>query len=348
LFGFGSRVVKELSESEKRGVESLIRSCGLSFEDGADCTAIVENSDGGLAATASLFGRVIRMVAVLDEYQDAGLSAVAISSLLEVARVGGESHLFVFTKPDAAGRFASLGFRNIAETEDVSLLEIGEPGISSYRKYLAGFRALAEPEGEKRGAVVVNCNPFTLGHRSLIERALERCETLCVIVVEAELSVFSFDDRFAMVLAGTEDLRGHASPKRVAVLGSGDYAVSAATFPTYFLKERAPLAVAERQARLDLELFLRLFAPSLGVSVRFIGTEPLSPLTNVYNRVMREVLPPGGVEVNELERAVTERGDVISATVVREKLSSGDTDDIRDYLPDSTIKYLRTKLSYGI
>jgi [citrate (pro-3S)-lyase] ligase len=181
-----------------------------------------------------------------------------------------------------------------------------------------------------------------------MERALARCDTLYVILVEEELSAFSFEDRLAMLLAGTEDLRESASPKRVIVLGSGDYAVSAATFPTYFLKERAPLAVAERQARLDIELFLRLFVPALGVSVRFVGSEPLSPLTEVYNSVMREVLPPGGVEVVEFERAATDRGNVISASAVRAKLSSGDLDDIHDYLPDSTIKYLRGKLSYGL
>ncbi|MDR3253948.1 MAG: adenylyltransferase/cytidyltransferase family protein [Synergistaceae bacterium] len=348
MFDFGSRVVKDLSESEKRDVASLIDSCGLSFEEGAERTVLVEDSDGGLAATASLFGNVIRMVAVSSDHQEAGLSAVAISCLLTVARAGGQSHLFVFTKPEMAGRFASLGFRNIAETPGVSLLEIGEPGAAAYRKYLAGFRAALGNDASRRGAVVVNCNPFTLGHRFLIERALERCDVLYVIVVEADMSIFSFEDRFAMVKSGTANLNVAGAADRLAVIGSGEYAVSSATFPTYFLKERAPLLVAEQQARLDVNLFLRLFVPSLGVKARFVGTEPLSELTAVYNRTMREALPPGGVEVVEVERAVTPKGDVISASEARAKLSSGEVNDIGDYLPDSTIKYLREKLSYSL
>jgi [citrate (pro-3S)-lyase] ligase len=344
LFDFGSRTVTSLTASEKREVVSLIEAQDLAFEDGADHTAIVEDSDGGLAATASLFGNVVRMVAVAREHREAGLSAIAISCLIEAARVAGISHLFLYTKPDMAVHFASLGFRDIAETDAVSLLEIGEPGISAYRKYLASNRR--DPGDDKKyGAIVVNCNPFTRGHRYLIDCALEKCSFLYVIVVEADLSTFPFSDRLAMVRAGTEDLE---ASKRVKVLGSGEYAVSAATFPTYFLKERAPLLVAEQQARLDIDLFVRLYVSSLGVNMRFVGSEPFSPVTAVYNSTMCEVLPLCGVEVVEIERLKTRSGDAITASAVRSMLESGELSGIGDYLPDSTFNYLREKLSYGL
>jgi [citrate (pro-3S)-lyase] ligase len=343
LFDFGSRVVQALTKSERRGVASLIASQGLVFEDGADHTVLVEDSEGNLAATASLFGNVIRMVAVSPDNQDAGLSAVAISGLIEAARVEGTSHIFVYTKPDMAGRFASLGFRNIAETQSVSLLEIGEPGVSAYREYLTENRADLG-DGKKYGSIVINCNPFTIGHRYLIERSLERCDMLYVIAVEANLSAFAFHDRLAMLTAGIADI----DEKRIRILGSGEYAVSAISFPTYFLKDRAVLSVAEEQARVDLELFLRVFVPALGLSARFVGSEPLSGVTSVYNNTMFEVLPPAGVEVAEIERAKTPSGEVISATTVREMLASGKADDIHDYLPHSSIKYLREKLSFKL
>jgi [citrate (pro-3S)-lyase] ligase len=341
LFDFGSRVVSSLSNSETRDVASLIESQGLVFEEGADHTAVVEDSEGRLAATASLFGSVVRMVAVAPEHQESGLSSIAISSLIEAARVEGKSHLFVYTKPEMAGRFASLGFRNIAETDAVALLEIGEPGIGMYRKYLARNRLDLGP-GKKYGAAVVNCDPFTLGHRYLIERAVEMCDLLYIIVVEAELSSFSFEDRLTMTRAGTRDLEAQA---RVRVIGSGEYAVSSATFPSYFLKERAQLDIALQQTRLDVELFTRLYVPALEVSVRFVGSEPSSPVTAVYNRAMREELPKSGVDVVEIERAKTVTGEIISASAARKILGSGDVKDIRRFLPDSTIEYIGEKFS---
>ena len=124
--------------------------------------------------------------------------------------------------------------------------------------------------------------------------------------------------------------------------------MSAVSFTTYFLKDRAVISVAEQQARIDLDLFLRIFVPALRVSVRFVGSEPLSGVTSVYNGVMFETLPPAGVDVVEVERRKTPSGEFISATTVREMLASGRVDGIHDYLPDSSIKYLRENLSFEL
>lgn len=341
MFDFSSRAASSLSQLEKREVISLIESQSLFFEEGADFTALVKDADGGLAATASLFGNVIRMVAVSGEHRESGLSAVAISSLIEASRAAGISRLFLYTKPEAAVHFASLGFRNIAETDAVSLLEIGEPGIGAYREYLAENR-VSQRDGEKAGAIVVNCNPFTLGHRYLIERALERCALLYVIVVEADLSCFSFADRFAMVKDGVSDLEAAGVVK---VIRSGEYAISSATFSTYFLKDRAELPAARQQSKLDINLFIRLFVPALGIEARFFGREPSSSVTAVYNEEMLAALPQAGVEAVEIERETAPGRGFISASRVREMLSSKDTAELGLYLPESTISYLRRELS---
>ena len=88
------------------------------------------------------------------------------------------------------------------------------------------------------GAAVVNANPFTRGHRYLVEEARKRCGLLYLVVVETDRSLFPFADRIELVRANTRDLPG------VRVVRSGDYAVSAATFPTYFLRDPAEAAMA--------------------------------------------------------------------------------------------------------
>ena len=42
----------------------------------------------------------------------------------------------------------------------------------------------------KFGAVVMNCNPLTLGHRYLIEQALKQCDYLMIFVVQEDKSFF--------------------------------------------------------------------------------------------------------------------------------------------------------------
>lgn len=336
MFDFNTRVVPYLTPLEHEDIVRLLERDGLSFDEGADAIALVDDIDGNIAATASLFGSVIRMVAVDPARQESGLSAMAISSLMEASRMNGSSRLFLFTKPETAPRFASLGFRNIAETSAVSLLETGAPGITDYREYLAE-RRVHDAGGPKIGCIVVNCNPFTLGHRYLMERASEACSRFYVIVVEENMSRFSFEDRYEMIRLGTGDIRN------MTLLRSGPYAVSSATFPTYFLKDRGEKSAALQQTRLDLALFLRLYVPALGINVRFVGTEPMSPVTNMYNDAMREVLVPSGVEVVEVERMPSEFGDPVSASAARAAMDSGDISRISSYLPATTLDYLKER-----
>jgi [citrate (pro-3S)-lyase] ligase len=334
-------VVSKLTPGEYEEVSSLLSQSGLTFEEGADATVIVEDTDGRITATASLFGEVIRMVAADQGYRESGLSSAAISALMETARARGVSRLFVYTKPDMAGRFESMGFRNIAGTDAVVLLEAGEPGISAYGNYLLENRSGGAERKGVTGAIVANCNPFTLGHRYLIERASSVCRRLYVVVVEEEKSRFSFADRFEMARAGIRGI------ENVTLLRSGPYAVSAATFPSYFLKSRAEAYLALEQAKLDLNLFLRLYVPALGINARFAGTEPHSRVTEIYNEAMREMLPPSGVEYVEIERLKAPDGRPVSASAVREMLDSEDVSGTEAYLPRSTISYLAGKAPWS-
>jgi [citrate (pro-3S)-lyase] ligase len=179
----------------------------------------------------------------------------------------------------------------------------------------------------------VNCNPFTRGHRHLVEEAARRVDALYVLVVREDRSAFPFEARLRLVREGTRDLAN------VHVLDTGRYAVSAITFPAYFLKRADD--VAEVQMALDATLFARRIAPFFGVRRRFFGTEPYCETTRGYNDVMRRVLPALGVEAVEIPRAGA-AGEAITASRVRALLRAGRLDAIDELVPPTTAAFLRS------
>ena len=183
-----------------------------------------------------------------------------------------------------------------------------------------------------RGVVVMNCNPFTLGHRYLIEQAAKQVERLFVMVVREDCSLFAYAERKAMVEQGVAHL------KNVTVIDGSEYAISQATFPTYFLKRLDD--AADTQMLLDLDLFRRHIAPALGATVRFVGTEPTDRLTRRYNELMHEVL----ADVRETARLEKE-GNAVSASRVRKTMEQGDMSTIRQLVPPTTLPYIIAHLA---
>lgn len=184
----------------------------------------------------------------------------------------------------------------------------------------------------RRGVVVMNCNPFTLGHRYLIEQAAKQVERLFVMVVREDCSLFAYAERKAMVEKGVAHL------ENVTVIDGSEYAISQATFPTYFLKRLDD--AADTQMLLDLDLFRRHIAPALGATVRFVGTEPTDQLTRRYNELMHEVL----TDVREISRLEKE-GNAVSASRVRKAMEQGDMSTIRQLVPPTTLPYIIAHLA---
>lgn len=337
LFGFTVNIIERPRESDLARIGSFLERFSLLLEGGPDVSVIVEDAGGSLAGTGSLQGNVIKMMAVDPDWQEAGLSGTIVSRLVEWGRARGITHFFVFTKPETSNKFLGFGFRELARYEPfAALLEMGQPGIEQFREYLESCKTnLAE--GQVAGSVVVNCNPFTRGHQYLAEQASAKCDWLYIIVVEADLSSFPFNDRFELVKAGTSHL------SNVTVLRSGEYAVSPATFPSYFLKDASIENIASIQAKLDVTLFANLFVPELEISVRFVGTEPYCPVTGAYNEAMAEVLPPRGVLLEVIPRITLEGNEVVSASTVRAMLRDGKLDLVRRMVPDCTWNYLHSE-----
>jgi [citrate (pro-3S)-lyase] ligase len=218
---------------------------------------------------------------------------------------------------------------------DADSLAESNPELYKYVSELAAQRPEL-PEGSVVGSIVMNCNPFTLGHRYLIEQAASQCDLLYIFVVEENKSVFSFEDRFMLVKEGTADL------DNVVVMPSGSFMISTLTFPEYFNKDN-PNAV-KVDPSMDVEIYGKYIAPALGISKRFAGEEPLDVVTNQYNETMKRILPSYGVEFVVIPRKESD-GRVISASRVRECLKTKDFMQINTLVPDTTFRYLLKNFS---
>lgn len=183
----------------------------------------------------------------------------------------------------------------------------------------------------KIGAVVANCNPFTCGHRYLLEEALKQCGYLHLFILSDNRSEFPADERFRMVQLGIAGL------ERIILHRTSDYMISAATFPTYFFKDRSRGQRAN--CKMDLELFASRIAPALGITERFVGTEPFCTVTNTYNEEMKRMLPRHGITVKEIRRKEME-GMPVSASEVRRRLASGDPEKVKELVPEKVYEYL--------
>jgi len=314
---------KRLAGATRNQWEALLARAGLTPDDTAEQTVLVWDADR-LAAAGSRQGNLLKCIAVDPEHRGEDLTATVLTQLRAEAFSQGYRHLFLYTKPENRILFQGLFFYPVVQTAQVLLMESQKDGIRNFLREQP--RAAV---GGTIGGAVMNCDPFTLGHRYLIETAARECDHVYVFVLSEDQSHFSATDRLRMVKAGTVDLQN------VTVLPTGPYLISEATFPTYFLKDRekAPLV----HCNLDIAVFARQFAPYFGITRRYVGSEPLSPMTEQYNRALAEKLPQQGIELRQIPRLGDARGPV-SASSVRALLAAGE--DIRPLVPETTYQYL--------
>ncbi len=316
----------------RRQVESFLEQNGLRLEPMDYYAAVFEHGGEEILAGGGLSGNVIKCIAVKQGLRDAKLSLTMISHLISTATSYGIHHLKIFTKPENKKMFESLGFQTIAQSEH-AILQENDHSLADYKKNLR--KLVAHPSGYN-GIIIMNANPFTKGHRYLIEQAARQVEQLFVMVVEEDVSRFPYAERKAMVEKGCADL------PHVTVCTTGSYAVSSATFPTYFLKE-INLAT-DTQIMLDLDLFASQIAPTLNIKVRFVGSEPSDNLTRRYNELMKNVLPARGIEVKELPRLQIDHV-AVSASSLRAHLQAHSLQRASALAYASTIPYLIADLA---
>ncbi|MCX7027100.1 MAG: [citrate (pro-3S)-lyase] ligase [Spirochaetes bacterium] len=345
LFGLEERQVSGRDQLAARA--ALLASRALAVPGGEDLILGLYDGDS-LVATGALVGNVIQGIAVDPGFEGEGAAAAIVSSLIKHAVDRNIDRLSLYTSAYEAERFEDMGFSPIAEVPGgAALLEWGERGIASWLEKLKEA-SRGKPAGA--GAAVVNCNPFTWGHRKLLESAASRTPWLYVLVVEEDRSLFPFALRLELVRQGTADL------PNVTVIAGGPYIISSATFPTYFIRPSEGDGVSKgiaAHAALDLAVFRRHIAPALGVTDRFVGTEPYCATTSIYNATMKKVLAesaaPGArrfegppLTVHEMPRFELD-GVPVSASRVRELIRKGSLAEVETLVPPTTWAWLNSR-----
>lgn len=320
-------VIEKYDSKNLKNVEFLLESQGLKLDQQIEyIEAIVD--DNKFVAVGGFDGKVLKCIAVDDDYKGTGLSNKIVSRLVSEEYVRKNTDLFIFTKPKNLKVFSDMGFYKIEEVKDkVILLENDPNGIKKYMEELKK----SKKEGKIISSIVLNCNPFTLGHKYLIEKASSESDVLHIFVVSEDESVFPFKIRYSLVERGTQHL------KNVVLHKAGNYIISKATFPTYFIKK--PSDAIKSQAILDIKIFGRYIVNALLINKRYVGEEKKLDITSIYNETMKELLPQFGVEVKEIQR-LRVKGDEVSASNVRNLIIKGSMSKVKDLVPDVTYNFL--------
>ena len=326
----------ENSAEELDEVRTLLAANRLELDVSVEAWVLCRAAER-LIACAGLDHNVVKCVAVATQYRGGSLSLRLGSEVIALAAQRGLYHLFLYSPPHNRELFRGWGFYPLVEVPELVILFENSP--IAIQRYCDGLR-IAQRPGGRIGCVVLNANPFTLGHRFLVETAASQCDWLHIFVVREDASAFSYADRFSLVAEGVKDI------SRVTLHEGSDYIISRATFPGYFLKEET---VDRSWAAIDLLIFREYIAPALGITHRYVGTEPSDPVTGQYNSDMKYWLgraPSKGnrITVVELPRA-SANGMAISASRVRKLLARADFASIKALVPKTTLDFLERRYS---
>jgi len=326
-------------EQEKEKIVRFLHKLNLRYEDDIEFTlTVVDNNE--IIGTGSISGKILKCIGVKPERQGEGISAKIITYLMQEQFKRGRNHIFLFTSPDKADRFINLGFQEVASAEpNFTLLEMGIGGIKKYLENLKEHK-LRTNDKKTISSIVVNANPFTLGHQYLVKKASLESDAVYVFVVKEDKSLFPFKVRFDLVKKGCQEF------ENVEVINGGDYIISNSTFPTYFTRDSEEKIVF-MQATLDVNIFAKYIVPTLNIKRRYIGEEPYCGTTNLYNKAMKQILPSVGVKVVEVPRLKI-KGVAVSASTVRNLIKKSDFIKLQELVPESTYRFLVSKEAYPI
>ena len=338
--------ISQIYPSDRRAntqINELLLAEGIRRDANLDYTCGMYDEEMNIIATGSCFGNTLRCMAVSSAHQGEGLMNQIVTHLISVQFERGNTHLFLYTKCNSAKFFGDLGFYEIARIDgQIVFMENRKTGFTSYLEKLKKeteqsgvFQKFSCNDSAKTkiAALVMNANPFTLGHQYLVEKAASENDILHLFIVNEDQSLVPFSVRKKLVLEGTAHL------KNIIYHESGPYIISNATFPSYFQKDAD--AVMESHANLDLTIFVRI-AQALGINYRYVGEEPNSQVTGIYNEIMAKKLPENQITCKIIPRKEA-NGSVISASTVRTALKSGKMELLKTLVPETTLRYFQSE-----
>lgn len=313
-------------------VDELLNAEGIRRDKNLDYTCGMFDENDELAATGSCYGNTLRCLAVSSRHQGEGLMNQLMTHMMETQFNRGNHHMFLYTKSSTSKFFSDLGFYEVANIPGkVVFMENKKTGFKNYVENLSG----SKKEGKSVAALVMNGNPFTLGHLFLVEKAAAENDVVHLFMVSEDVSLIPFSIRKRLIMEGTAHL------SNLCYHETGPYIVSNSTFPSYFQKDSE--AVIESHALLDLSIFIKI-AQSLGITRRYVGEEPTSQVTAIYNQIMKEKLPESNIQCIIVPRKETDK-TVISASTVRKLIQDGEIDLLSNFLPETTLDFFRSKES---
>lgn len=322
--------------SNKR-ILQLLNAEGIKRDRNLDYTCAAYDSDYNIIGTGSCFGNTLRCLAVSHEHRGEGLTNKIISHLIQYQFERGNYHLFIYTKYTTYHLFKDLGFYEIVRIKDqIVFMENKKTGFSDYLNELKKNNINNIDHNKKKvAAIVMNANPFTLGHQYLIEKASKENDILHLFIVSEDKSIVPFKVRKQLIKEGTKHLTN------IIYHDSGPYIISSSTFPSYFQKDEKD--VIESHANLDIEIFAKI-AKALDINVRYVGEEPTSLVTGIYNQLMIKKLPENGIQCVVVPRMTNKEGnEVISASDVRKAIKEGQFEKMKNMVPECTYKFFMSE-----
>jgi [citrate (pro-3S)-lyase] ligase len=328
MYGLSVEKVNLKNKKSVEEVRDFLKSFNLYLDSDVDYTVVIIQGEE-IKATCSKAKSVFKCFAISEDLRGEGVTATLINTLNDKLFEEGMYHSFIFTKPKNLEIFQGAGYKEIASVNKVALLENGIYDIEGYLNKLGERYNILEEK--QRAALVVNCNPLTLGHLYLIEEAARNCEELLVFVVEENKSLFPFEVRYKLVKEGTSYI------PNVKVIEGGEYIISSATFPSYFLRKKDD--ILEGYTYLDATIFGKYFGHKFNIKKRFVGNDPYCEVTNAYNKALKQVLPRHDIEVIEVYRK-EDKGLPISASRVRELIKGDNLEEVEKIVPRVTYDFL--------
>lgn len=330
MYGLQIEEVNLFDKEEVKKVGEFLKDFELNYEQDIDYTLVAKNGEE-IVGTCSKAKNILKCFAIAPKLRGEGLTATLITSLINKLFEQGIYHSFIFTKPSNKDIFTSLNYKVLYEAEEAILLESGIYDINSYLDKLIKKENI--DVNTSKAALVMNCNPFTEGHKYLIEKASETSEEVLVFMVEEDKSLFPFNTRYQLVKEGVKHL------SNVKVIRGGEYIISSATFPSYFLRKEDERLRA--YTKIDAGIFGKYFCSKLNIKKRLVGEEPYCNVTNAYNEALKKELIKYGVELIIIERKIKDEL-AISASRVRNLIKEGSLDKIKLLVPKVTWDFLNT------
>ncbi|WP_342269301.1 hypothetical protein [Spiroplasma endosymbiont of Aspidapion aeneum] len=302
--------------------------------DNIDYT-IVFRDDNNIIATVSKYGNLIKCSAICEKYTGRNLLNTLITKMFYKINEEGYDCSFLITKISNKSKFEQIGLYKVYQNDNIIFFTNNYEKLKKYERYL--FDISKKNDREKAAAVVVNANPLSKGHDYLINTAATQNELVYIIPVYEDVSFFTYKERVEMIRNSIKKY------DNVYLLEGSEFLISKSTFPSYFLNQEKE--IVEEQSKLDAGLFWQIYCKNLNIVNRYVGEEPFSRTTNIYNYVLEEFLKSKKIKLNIIKRLEVD-GKPISASQIREAILNQDIELLKKYCLDTNIDFISSKEIY--